>query len=77
MVVSPSIAIGGRKPLRRSALVSTQMLEAAMATAAKIGDSRLHLVDHCHGDQRPDCPILGNLAAESDKREERHEGAER
>lgn len=20
-----------------------------------------HLVDHCHGDQRPDCPILGEL----------------
>ena len=22
-----------------------------------------HLVDHCHGDQRPDCPILDDLAA--------------
>ena len=21
-----------------------------------------HLVDHCHGDQRPDCPILDDLA---------------
>lgn len=24
-----------------------------------------HLVSHCHGDERPDCPILGDLAAES------------
>ncbi|QOR39646.1 Cu(I)-responsive transcriptional regulator [Billgrantia diversa] len=23
-----------------------------------------HLVDHCHGDERPDCPILSGLAAE-------------
>lgn len=26
--------------------------------------SLLYLVNHCHGDQRPDCPILGDLAAE-------------
>ncbi|MGR4067422.1 Cu(I)-responsive transcriptional regulator [Halomonas sp. LR3S48] len=25
-----------------------------------------HLVDHCHGDKRPDCPILSGLAAEND-----------
>jgi Cu(I)-responsive transcriptional regulator len=24
----------------------------------------LYLVNHCQGDQRPDCPILGDLAAE-------------
>lgn len=24
-----------------------------------------HLVDHCHGDRRPDCPILEGLAAKS------------
>ncbi|MCE8034325.1 MULTISPECIES: Cu(I)-responsive transcriptional regulator [Halomonadaceae] len=24
-----------------------------------------HLVKHCHGDERPECPILGDLAAES------------
>ncbi|MFQ3787803.1 Cu(I)-responsive transcriptional regulator [Halomonas sp. A29] len=23
-----------------------------------------HLVNHCHGDERPDCPILSGLAAE-------------
>ena len=23
-----------------------------------------HLVKHCHGDHRPDCPILENLAGE-------------
>jgi hypothetical protein len=24
----------------------------------------MQLVRHCHGDQRPDCPILEDLAAE-------------
>lgn len=24
-----------------------------------------HLVDHCHGDERPDCPILSGLAADN------------
>lgn len=28
---------------------------------AMIGTLR-HLADHCHGDARPDCPILGTLA---------------
>ena len=23
-----------------------------------------HLVEHCHGDDRPDCPIIENLAGE-------------
>jgi MerR family copper efflux transcriptional regulator len=23
-----------------------------------------HMADHCHGDQRPDCPIIDNLAAD-------------
>jgi MerR family transcriptional regulator, copper efflux regulator len=22
-----------------------------------------HMAEHCHGDQRPDCPIIDNLAA--------------
>jgi hypothetical protein len=23
-----------------------------------------HLADHCHGDNRPDCPIMDELAAD-------------
>jgi hypothetical protein len=23
-----------------------------------------HLVEHCHGDERPDCPIIDELAGE-------------
>lgn len=26
-----------------------------------------HLVDHCHGDHRPDCPIIDGLAGRSDR----------
>lgn len=25
-----------------------------------------HLIDHCHGDHRPDCPILDSLAGEGE-----------
>lgn len=27
-----------------------------------------HLVAHCHGDERPECPILENLAGEAEQR---------
>lgn len=29
-----------------------------------------HLVHHCHGDHRPDCPILDDLAGESPRSEQ-------
>jgi DNA-binding transcriptional MerR regulator len=28
-------------------------------------DMLSHLVEHCHGDQRPDCPILDGLSGEA------------
>lgn len=31
-----------------------------------IRDQLRHLVEHCHGDNRPDCPIIDGLAADAD-----------
>lgn len=31
-----------------------------------IRDQLQHLVEHCHGDNRPDCPIIDGLAADTD-----------
>jgi MerR family transcriptional regulator, copper efflux regulator len=27
-------------------------------------DTLAHLAEHCHGDQRPECPILADLASD-------------
>ena len=36
------------------------------ATALKqMADTLRHLAQHCHGDQRPDCPIIDELASAS------------
>ena len=37
-------------------------LERRMAAMADMRDALNHLADCCHGDQRPDCPILHQLA---------------
>lgn len=47
-----SIALQHVKEIERK----VQELEALRRTL-------LNLADHCHGDQRPDCPILDDLAA--------------
>ena len=38
-----------------------ELEEKAAAIAAMTGTLR-HLVQHCHGDARPDCPILADMA---------------
>jgi MerR family transcriptional regulator, copper efflux regulator len=38
-------------------------LERRMAALAGMRDTLKHLAKGCHGDQRPDCPILEELAA--------------
>jgi Cu(I)-responsive transcriptional regulator len=38
-------------------------LEARIAELQGMSDTLRHLARHCHGDQRPDCPILADLAA--------------
>lgn len=46
------------------ALVSKHMgdLETKIAELAAMSRTLAHLADNCHGDDRPDCPILDDLA---------------
>jgi Cu(I)-responsive transcriptional regulator len=38
-------------------------LERRIAELSEMRDTLTHLAEHCHGDARPDCPILENLAS--------------
>ncbi len=40
-----------------------QEIEAKIAGLNELRNTMKNLIDCCHGDQRPDCPILENLAA--------------
>lgn len=40
-------------------------LKARIAEMQGMVDTLEHLAAHCHGDQRPDCPILSDLAEQS------------
>jgi len=42
-------------------------LEAKAAELQAMADTLRHLAAHCHGDGRPDCPILADFAAPSHK----------
>jgi Cu(I)-responsive transcriptional regulator len=37
-------------------------IDRKLAELASLRDMLSHLVDHCHGDHRPDCPIIDGLA---------------
>lgn len=38
-------------------------LEKKMLELKEMSDTLLHLASHCHGDDRPDCPILKSLGS--------------
>jgi len=39
-------------------------IERKLAELASLRDTLVHLVDACHGDERPDCPILEDLSGQ-------------
>lgn len=45
------------------ALSHVAELERRIAELRGMADTLAHLASHCHGDERPDCPILTDLAA--------------
>ena len=54
-----------RRASRRVHQIATQHVEAIEHKIAELESMRatlLHLVQRCHGDDRPDCPILDELA---------------
>ncbi len=48
--------------VKRVATQHIDELEAKIAELAAMRDSLRELADACHGDERPDCPILRDLA---------------
>ncbi|HEY9380301.1 MAG TPA: Cu(I)-responsive transcriptional regulator [Burkholderiales bacterium] len=48
--------------VKRLALNHIGALEEKIAELEAMRDSLRHLARHCHGDERPDCPILEELA---------------
>jgi len=47
--------------VKRMALAHVAALEAKAVALNAVADSLRHLASHCHGDDRPDCPILDEL----------------
>jgi Cu(I)-responsive transcriptional regulator len=41
-----------------------QQLETKIREMQSMRDTLAHLAEHCHGDERPDCPILEDLATQ-------------
>lgn len=48
--------------VKRLALAHVAALEDKARSLATMAASLRHLAAHCHGDARPDCPILDDLA---------------
>lgn len=48
------------------ALGHIDALERKIEELRSMADTLRHLAKHCHGDDRPECPILENLAREDD-----------
>lgn len=46
------------------ALEHVTELDRRIAELTEMRDTLTHLANHCHGDERPDCPIIQQLAGE-------------
>lgn len=46
------------------ALEHVTELDRRIAELTEMRDTLTHLANHCHGDERPDCPIIQRLAGE-------------
>ena len=52
--------------VKQLALEHVARIEAKMTELHSMRDAILHLAERCHGDDRPECPILDELAGETD-----------
>lgn len=53
------------KDVKRVALEHVDVLERKIAELQEMAATLKHLAAHCHGDSRPNCPIIENLASET------------
>ena len=51
--------------VKQLALEHVARIEAKMVELRSMRDAILHLAERCHGDERPECPILDELAGEA------------
>ncbi len=56
----------GRESMEVKAIAQSKLAEIDCKIAELVGlrDVLRHLVAHCHGDHRPDCPIIDELSGE-------------
>lgn len=52
--------------VKHLALAHVAELEAKIGELQAMASALKHLAEHCHGDGRPDCPIIDRLAAAPD-----------
>jgi Cu(I)-responsive transcriptional regulator len=50
--------------VKRLALRHVEELDARIAEMRAMRKTLAHLAEHCHGDHRPDCPILDDLSGD-------------
>jgi MerR family copper efflux transcriptional regulator len=62
--------------MKRIAVAHIAELEEKMRQIREMVSTLRHLADHCHGDHRPDCPILDSLAEGGPDEASRHAAAE-
>ena len=51
--------------VKKLAMAHVRDLEAKAAELKAMADTLRHLAAHCHGDHRPDCPILADFAEQA------------
>lgn len=51
--------------VKKLAMAHVRDLEEKAAELKAMADTLRHLAAHCHGDHRPDCPILADFAAQA------------
>jgi Cu(I)-responsive transcriptional regulator len=54
--------------VKKLATKQLKLLDEKITELQSMRDALSHLVAHCHGDQRPDCPILEDLAVDDGSR---------
>ena len=54
------------KKVKELAMNHLQELDERILELQEIRQAIAHLADHCHGDERPDCPILEGLAGDQE-----------
>ena len=59
---SDLLLFGRLAEVRRLAMGHVAVLEEKARTLQAMATSLKHLAAHCHGDDRPDCPILEQIA---------------